>query len=566
MRTFWKISSFLIFFSSLFLSCAGTPKPVPKPVNYSSESAVLYEVSVAEGFVKNKEPVKALVKAKVLQNKTNGYSAVEKLYKLAVNSTIESFQEAITKKDWYSALIYFKSLASVGTSPGNWTETKIYQQQMHSWQRLDNTVLANLKNKPQHNAGVENKTAVFERLLKGTLTVWVDKGMKVEKGIAFSDKILGSGFFIDKKGYFITNYHVIQSEVDPEYEGFSQVYIKDPIDPNRRISAKVVGWDPILDLALLKTELIPETVFRLGTSEDLSVGSKVYAIGSPAGLEKTLTSGIVSAKNRRLLSLGSILQIDAAINHGNSGGPLIDEFGNVQAVVFAGVEQNEGLNFAIPVELLKISLPKMFRGGEVMHGWIGALGHTLMPSEIQELDDVKGIMVDYILPLGAAHQANIPENAIITHYNGIRIEKLHDLQDLFLRENVGTLVKLKGFEKNKDNKYKTREWFVMLQKRPKMPGETVYRTDSGYRSLLPLLGMRLESAGKRHTYRIKSIIPGSTADEVGFLPNDYVEFKRATFEKDKNVLFFRLYAKRRKMGYMEGFMGMWAYLDNPSYF
>ena len=130
--------------------------------------------------------------------------------------------------------------------------------------------------------------------------------------------MIGSGFFIDANGYLITNYHVIQSEVDPEYEGFSRVYIKRAENPTVRIPAKVVGWDATFDLALLKMEINPEVYFQLGSAEDLNIGSRIYAIGSPAGLEQTLTSGIVSAQNRRLLSLGSVLQIDAPVNHGSS--------------------------------------------------------------------------------------------------------------------------------------------------------------------------------------------------------------------------------------------------------
>lgn len=98
-------------------------------------------------------------------------------------------------------------------------------------------------------------------------------------------------------------------------------------------------------------------VFELGSSSDLSVGDRVFAIGSPLGLDKTLTSGIISSDDRHLFSAGFVFQIDAAVNSGNSGGPLIDEKGRVQAVVFAGVMNYQGLNFAIPVEYLRYDLP-----------------------------------------------------------------------------------------------------------------------------------------------------------------------------------------------------------------
>ena len=189
--------------------------------------------------------------------------------------------------------------------------------------------------------------------ISGTVTIWVDLGIHVSKGLGYANRAIGSGFFIDRSGYIVTNYHVIQSEVDPEYEGYSRLYIKLSSDPETRIPARVVGWDPLLDLALLKTEIDAPYVFPLGSSIELDVGEKIYAIGAPAGLDWTITSGIVSAKGRRLLTMGPVMQIDAAINAGNSGGPILDENGNVEAIAFAGVLEHQGLNFAIPIEYLK---------------------------------------------------------------------------------------------------------------------------------------------------------------------------------------------------------------------
>ena len=196
----------------------------------------------------------------------------------------------------------------------------------------------------------------ISKCIEGTVTVWVDLGIKVQGGMGYADRVIGSGFFIDERGYFVTNHHVIADVVDPKYEGYGKVYIKLAGDEETRIPAKVIGWDKVHDLALLKTEIKPPYVFSLGSSNDLRVGDRVYAIGSPLGLESTLTSGIVSSTNRKLFTTGSVLQIDAAVNSGNSGGPCIDLNGNVQAVVFAGIQKYQGLNFAIPVEYLKQEL------------------------------------------------------------------------------------------------------------------------------------------------------------------------------------------------------------------
>jgi S1-C subfamily serine protease len=166
----------------------------------------------------------------------------------------------------------------------------------------------------------------------------------------------GSGIIIGKNEEMLliaTNYHVIESEVDPEYEGYSRLYIKTSEDSETKIPAKVVGYDSVMDLALLKTEITPKYVFQLGSSENLEIGDQIYAIGSPLGLEKTITSGIISTTDRKITTMGTVMQIDASVNAGNSGGPAVSKEGLVQGVVFAGIEGSQGLNFAIPVEYLK---------------------------------------------------------------------------------------------------------------------------------------------------------------------------------------------------------------------
>ena len=189
-----------------------------------------------------------------------------------------------------------------------------------------------------------------EELISGTVTIWVNRGIKIEHGIGYPNRIIGSGFYIDKRGYILTNYHVISSEVDTEYEGFSRLYIK--YDQNEeRIPAKVVGWDASLDIALLKVEYTPDYFYSFPKQTEYKPGEKIYAIGSPGGLDKTITAGIISnSGSRRLLPIGDTIQVDVPINSGNSGGPVVDVYGNLVGVVFAGIEQFEGVNFIIPVK------------------------------------------------------------------------------------------------------------------------------------------------------------------------------------------------------------------------
>ncbi|MDA3852148.1 MAG: S1C family serine protease, partial [Spirochaetaceae bacterium] len=140
-----------------------------------------------------------------------------------------------------------------------------------------------------------------EELINGTVTLWVDRGIKMQNGVGLPDRIIGSGFFIDNQGYLLTNYHVIASEVDPQYEGYSKLYIKRNDREGEKIPARVVGWDPVMDLALIKTEMSVPYSFTFTRDILPRLGENLFAIGSPGGLEKTLTSGSVSSLARYLM-------------------------------------------------------------------------------------------------------------------------------------------------------------------------------------------------------------------------------------------------------------------------
>ena len=358
--------SVLIVLLVTFGACTSVTPAFSQSVNYTDGRSVIREIEAVRGLIAEK-PLDALLRAKRLTLYTERTDEINTLYQDAQSAVEELFFRAVENGTWDEALKIFRSLTALGHTPAQWTEHRLIAAQRDKWKEKKFDAL--IQDIARLSDGVHDAPSLetVRKMMKGTVTVWVDRGMTIEKGLGRADRMIGSGFFIDANGYLITNYHVIQSEVDPEYEGFSRVYIKRAENPTVRIPAKVVGWDTTFDLALLKTEINPEVYFQLGSSEDLNIGSRIYAIGSPAGLEQTLTSGIVSAQNRRLLSLGSVLQIDAPVNHGSSGGPIIDEAGRVQAIVFAGLERNEGLNFAIPVELLRLILPQLYAGGETVH-------------------------------------------------------------------------------------------------------------------------------------------------------------------------------------------------------
>ena len=388
-------------------------------------------------------------------------------------------------------------------------------------------------------------------MIRGVATVLVDRGIRIEKGRSYADRVLGSAFFIDASGLLITNYHVIASEVDPEYNGISRMYIRLGDVTSPRIPAKVIGWDPIMDLAVIKAEIVPEYVFSVIGSETAQVGDKVYAIGSPAGLEKTVTSGIVSALNRRLLQLGDVIQLDAAVNHGNSGGPVVDERGNLLGVVFAGIEQFQGINFAVPVQRLISALPALLAGGQVERPWLG-----LVLAEERD-----GVSILYVAPNTPAFEQNLPTDSLLQRFNGKKIDaplgqRIALLQDQLLSCKSGELVSVEAAD--------GRRWILASAKRPLKPLGEAIKLDTKERLTAPLFGMLLSpgfGSVLNPQYQIKKIVRGSVADESGLSEGDPLSIHGFTVDENQGVAYMDLSIKKRKMGYLEVMMRLYGTLE-----
>ncbi|MGP1529830.1 MAG: S1C family serine protease [Treponema sp.] len=566
------------------VACTSVVYQTAPAVDYMDKGSVEREIEAVSRLV-GTEPLEALVRAKRLHAYSGTCAAsaaadadgITALYADATAAVQKLFEQARADCKWAEALRLFNSLIAVGVSLDSQMYADIIKNRQMQWQQKGYAALVpDASVSSTARAANSPLTEVVQHLFKACVTIWVDLGLKVEKGVGSANRVIGSGFFIDPSGYIVTNYHVIQSEVDPEYEGYSRLYIKvsnSSGQTSARIPAKVIGWDPLFDLALLKTEMKPEAVFVLGSSADLKIGSKVYAMGSPVGLEQTLTSGIVSARNRQLFALGTALQIDVPVNPGNSGGPLIDESGRVQAIVFAGLADYEGLNFAIPVELLQTVLPHLYEGGKVPHSWTGGYGRTV---EGFAGEDIKGVQLVYAIPGSPA--AQIPQGAVITQINGTAVHSLEVLQKALLQISPDTLVVVSGYEplsrdtliaNENTGKLEQKDWYLITQTRPDKPAKQIYYKDSKEHAALPLYGLHLESAGKRNAFRIKEVLPDSYADEAGFSSGDYIEISALELEEDEDMdefLCMYVYAKRRKGGYLESFMEFPTYLDSSSYF
>jgi S1-C subfamily serine protease len=230
-------------------------------------------------------------------------------------------------------------------------------------------------------------------------------------GTTETQRALGSGFVIDKAGHIVTNYHVVRG-ADTIQVSFSN---------NERFKAKLVGVDPSTDVAVLRVEVKSRALksLPLGNSESVRVGDQVIAIGNPFGLDRSVTSGIVSAVQRRIeapnqLSISHVIQTDAALNHGNSGGPLLNAQGqvigvNAQIETGGQSQGNVGIGFAIPINTVKDVVAELIKHGKVEHPFLGIEGKTLQPNigRLFHLSVTSGVLVASVRPGSGAAKAGL---------------------------------------------------------------------------------------------------------------------------------------------------------------
>ena len=267
----------------------------------------------------------------------------------------------------------------------------------------------------------------------------------------------GSGFVVDaSRGYVVTNNHVVENVRDSNAGAAFDVVFSD----NKKVAAKLVGRDPLTDLAVLQVSAQGLKAAALGNSDDIPVGSAVVAIGSPLGeFQNTVTQGVVSAKGRRLaetrdIFLEDLLQTDAAINEGNSGGPLIWAATHQVVGVNTLVASNAtGLGFAISSNTVRQVADELIRNGKIVRGFIGIQYMLLSPRQAAQLGlpaGTAGIIVSQVVPGSPAQQAGLRPNDIITKVNDQPIDAAHPLQTLLVRFRPGDRVKLTFFRDGKE--------------------------------------------------------------------------------------------------------------------
>ncbi|HEY2351637.1 MAG TPA: DegQ family serine endoprotease [Candidatus Acidoferrum sp.] len=251
---------------------------------------------------------------------------------------------------------------------------------------------------------------------------------------------LGSGVIVGSNGYILTNNHVVDGATDIE------VSLRD----KRQFSAKVVGRDPKTDIAVLKIAADHLNAIPLGDSSKVQVGDLAFAIGDPFGVGQTVTMGIVSATSRANLGIEDyedFIQTDAAINPGNSGGALIDARGEligINTAILSGSGGNQGVGFAIPVNLAKRVMDQIVDHGHVIRGFLGATIQDVTPTMATalKLSNSNGVLIADITPKGPAAQAGLKPGDVVLKMNGQPVADAAGLRLQVAQTDPGTTVPL----------------------------------------------------------------------------------------------------------------------------
>jgi serine protease Do len=255
---------------------------------------------------------------------------------------------------------------------------------------------------------------------------------------------IGSGFIVRADGYVLTNNHVI--------EGAKEIVVT--LADGRKFQGKTMGRDPRNDLAIVKIDAKGLPAVQLGDSDKIRPGDFAIAIGNPYGLQHTVTAGIISGLARSLdgdpTEPGIYIQTDAAINRGNSGGPLIDIDGRVVGINTAIIPQAQGLGFAIPVNVAKSVMDDLISGKKIVYPWIGVQLQDVTP-ELAEYFGVRekyGAIVAYVYQNSPAEKAGLQEGDIILRLGNVDIKSITKLQEEVRNHKAGDKVVLQVWRNN----------------------------------------------------------------------------------------------------------------------
>ncbi len=356
-------------------------------------------------------------------------------------------------------------------------------------------------------------------------------------------KSLGSGVIIDRTGYILTNYHVVQRAQD----------ITVRLTDGREFKAKVIGRDSKSDLSLIKIASpagdLP--VLPLGDSDKMRVGDWVLAIGNPFGLAHTVTQGIISATGR-VIGTGpydNFLQTDAPVNPGNSGGPLVNLKGEVVGITTAIVATGQGIGFAIPSNMAKNVVSQLREKGRVVRGWIGVSVQTVTPSLAESfgMKEPKGALVGNVVEGGPADAAGIKTGDIIVAFNKKEIKTMSDLPLVVAGAPVGGTVPVTIIREGKEMTIDLKIAEMPEEKTTAPSKKAAAGSDFGMtlQDITPALQKKMDLK-ERSGVVVVDVEQGSRADDAGIEEGDII--KEVNHKPVKNIAEYRAEVQRTGKG------------------
>lgn len=337
---------------------------------------------------------------------------------------------------------------------------------------------------------------------------------------------LGSGVIVTKDGFILTNNHVVDGAKE----------VKVTLQDGREFTAKVIGRDPKSDVAVVKIEAKDLPTVPLADSEKVEIGDVVLAIGNPFGIGQTVTSGIVSAKDRGNMGIEDyedFIQTDAAINPGNSGGALVDIDGRligINTAILSRSGGNQGVGFAIPSDLARTVMESLIKNGHVTRGYLGVMIQNVTPDLASEfkLKDNKGALISDVVPNGPADKAGLKNGDVVTEFNGHPVTDSRRLQLSVAEIAPGTSISMQIL---RDGETKTIDVTVK-----QLPGiekladaNSSNNSDTGtlngveVADLDPQAHQQFNVPGEVKGAVITQVQPGSAAAEAGLKSGDVIQ-------------------------------------------
>lgn len=400
-------------------------------------------------------------------------------------------------------------------------------------QDIYNSLKSNIKLITQTNFSNIKFVQNYSDIEKLLVTVYNDKGLSIKNGAYYPDINLGTGFFIDNS-LVVTNNHVIKSNK----KEYSKLYIE---LNNNKYNAHILFKDEKYDIAILQVDYFNKNFKYIKLNTNLSIGDTVIACGSPAGLDKTFTKGIISNTKRKLLELTEVFQTDVAINPGNSGGPVLDSKFNLVGIAFAGLPQFQNINFILPISIFNQIAFLSRNLTEFKRGWLGIY-----------VDE--SLTCRYVYPKSNLHFLNILNK---------KIKRIGNLQNINDINEIQKYVSLIPYGSIENIIIDDKSYFLPIMPRPNYPLKTLVNIEDKNNLYIPLLGINVKKIDK--TYKITEIYEKQFNFQLGVEKGDLIKILKVEIDDEKKIINVKLYIKYYSKGGIETSIMIYSTFESSNF-